>query len=56
MKNSGFILPLAMWRSPLLTDCWEESWLVLYQKQLAHMIKLDEENHDYGRNSNSFAR
>lgn len=28
-----------------LTDCWEESWSVLYQKQLAHMIKLDEEKH-----------
>jgi fructosamine-3-kinase len=26
-----------------ITDCWEESWAVLYRKQLAHMIKLDEE-------------
>jgi protein-ribulosamine 3-kinase len=29
-----------------VTDLWEESWSVLYQKQLAHMIKLDEEKHD----------
>ncbi len=28
---------------PQVTDCWEESWAVLYRKQLAQMIKLDEE-------------
>jgi len=28
-----------------VTDIWEDSWSVLYQKQLGHMIKLDEEKH-----------
>lgn len=26
-----------------ITDCWEESWAVLFRKQLAHMIELDED-------------
>jgi fructosamine-3-kinase len=24
-----------------ITDCWEDSWAVLFRKQLAHMIELD---------------
>ncbi|KAG7290517.1 hypothetical protein NEMBOFW57_000520 [Staphylotrichum longicolle] len=28
-----------------ITDCWEDSWAVLFRKQLAHMIQLDEEKH-----------
>ncbi|KAF2810774.1 uncharacterized protein BDZ99DRAFT_487601 [Mytilinidion resinicola] len=28
---------------PQVTNIWEGSWSVLYQKQLAHMIRLDEE-------------
>jgi fructosamine-3-kinase len=28
-----------------ITDCWEGSWEVLYRKQLAHQIQLDEEKH-----------
>ncbi|KAI0097687.1 Fructosamine kinase-domain-containing protein [Nemania sp. FL0031] len=30
---------------PQITDCWEDSWEVLYKKQLEHMIRLDEEKH-----------
>jgi len=30
-----------------ITDCWEESWSVLYQKQLGHMVKLDLEKNGY---------
>ncbi|KAK3305582.1 Fructosamine kinase-domain-containing protein [Chaetomium strumarium] len=30
---------------PQITDCWEDSWAVLYRKQLAHMINLDEQKH-----------
>jgi protein-ribulosamine 3-kinase len=30
---------------PQMTNLWEESWSALYQKQLAHMIKLDKEKH-----------
>lgn len=28
-----------------ITDCWEDSWAVLYRQQLAHMLRLDEEKH-----------
>jgi protein-ribulosamine 3-kinase len=28
-----------------VTNCWEESWAVLYKKQLAHMLNLDREKH-----------
>ncbi|MCJ1398251.1 hypothetical protein MMC11_001448 [Xylographa trunciseda] len=41
----GFHTTTCHGRVPQLTDCWEESWEVLFSKQLAHMIKLDEENH-----------
>jgi protein-ribulosamine 3-kinase len=30
-----------------ITNCWEESWSVLYQKQLGHMVKLDLEKNGY---------
>ncbi|KAJ8131555.1 hypothetical protein O1611_g2072 [Lasiodiplodia mahajangana] len=30
---------------PQVTDCWEDSWEVLYRKQLEQMIRLDEEKH-----------
>lgn len=26
-----------------ITDCWEDSWSKLFQKQLAHMVALDQE-------------
>jgi hypothetical protein len=29
-----------------VTDVWEDLWSILYQKQLAYMTKLDEEEHD----------
>ncbi|KAI1127542.1 Fructosamine kinase-domain-containing protein [Nemania abortiva] len=28
---------------PQITDCWEDSWEALFKKQLAQMIRLDEE-------------
>ena len=32
-----------------MTDCWEESWSKLFQKQLAHMVALDQEkNGEWG--------
>lgn len=27
------------------TDCWEESWAVMYRRQLARMVELDHERH-----------
>ena len=30
---------------PQDTNCWEESWAVLYRKQLARMLDLDREKH-----------
>ncbi|KAF2652417.1 hypothetical protein K491DRAFT_706427 [Lophiostoma macrostomum CBS 122681] len=30
---------------PQMTNLWEESWSVLYQKQLAHLVKLHDERH-----------
>jgi fructosamine-3-kinase len=41
----GFHITTCHATLPQITDCWEESWAVLYRKQLAHMIKLDEEKH-----------
>ena len=29
-----------------ITDCWEDSWAVLYQKQLGHMAKMDLEKNE----------
>ena len=29
-----------------ITDCWEESWSTLYQRQLAHMALLDSEKNE----------
>ncbi len=39
----GFHMTTCHARLRQVTDCWEDSWAVLYRKQLAHMIKLDEE-------------
>ncbi|KAF2643085.1 hypothetical protein P280DRAFT_496801, partial [Massarina eburnea CBS 473.64] len=41
----GFHITTCHAKLPQVTNIWEESWTVLYQKQLAHMIKLDEEKH-----------
>ncbi|KAF1982272.1 hypothetical protein K402DRAFT_397712 [Aulographum hederae CBS 113979] len=41
----GFHITTCHAKLPQITDCWEESWAVLYKKQLAHMIRLDEEKH-----------
>jgi fructosamine-3-kinase len=41
----GFHITTCHSKLPQITDCWEDSWAVLYRKQLAHMIKLDEEKH-----------
>jgi protein-ribulosamine 3-kinase len=41
----GFHITTYHAKLPQITDCWEESWAVLYRKQLAQMIKLDEEKH-----------
>ncbi len=29
-----------------VTDCWEDSWRVLFQKQMARMVQLDQEKHN----------
>ncbi|KAI1159468.1 hypothetical protein F5B18DRAFT_584340 [Nemania serpens] len=39
----GFHVTTCHAKLPQVTDCWEDSWEVLYKKQLAHMIRLDEE-------------
>ena len=39
----GFHMTTCHARLRQITDCWEDSWAVLYGKQLAHMIKLDKE-------------
>ncbi|WEW55098.1 hypothetical protein PRK78_000526 [Emydomyces testavorans] len=41
----GFHIITCHAKLPQITDCWEDSWEVLYKKQLAHMVKLDEEKH-----------
>jgi fructosamine-3-kinase len=41
----GFHITTCHAKLPQVTDIWEESWSVLYQKQLAHMVRLDEEKH-----------
>lgn len=30
-----------------VTNLWEDSWSVVYQKQLSHMIRLNEEKHGF---------
>ena len=39
----GFHTTTCHGKVPQLTDLWEDSWEILYRKQLAHMIKMDEE-------------
>jgi len=41
----GFHITTCHAKLPQITDIWEESWAVLYAKQLDHMIKLDAEKH-----------
>lgn len=41
----GFHITTCHAKLPQITDIWEESWAELYRKQLAHMIKLDEDKH-----------
>ncbi|KAH9907805.1 Fructosamine kinase-domain-containing protein [Xylariomycetidae sp. FL2044] len=41
----GFHITTCHAKLPQITDCWEDSWEVLYRKQLEHMIKMDEEKH-----------
>ncbi|KAJ8124086.1 hypothetical protein ONZ43_g109 [Nemania bipapillata] len=41
----GFHVTTCHAKLPQVTDCWEDSWEVLYKKQLAQMIRLDEEKH-----------
>lgn len=39
----GFHVTTCHSKLPQVTDCWEDSWAVLYRKQLAHMIIMDTE-------------
>lgn len=39
----GFHMTTCTGNITQITDCWEASWEVLYRKQLAHVMKLDEE-------------
>ncbi|RYC62872.1 hypothetical protein CHU98_g3310 [Xylaria longipes] len=41
----GFHITTCHAKLPQATDCWEDSWEALYKKQLAQMIRLDEEKH-----------
>ena len=41
----GFHTTTCHAKLPQVTNIWEESWSVLYQKQLAQMVKLDEDKH-----------
>ena len=44
----GFHITTCHARLPQVTNCWEESWAVLFRKQMAQMIKLDtEKNGDW---------
>jgi len=38
----GFHMTTCHARVPQATGCWEESWAVLFGKQLANIIKKDE--------------
>ena len=39
----GFHITTCHAKLAQVTDMWEDSWEILYKKQLAHMMKLDEE-------------
>ena len=39
----GFHTTTCHAKLPQVTDCWEDSWAILYRKQLEQMIKLDTE-------------
>jgi fructosamine-3-kinase len=39
----GFHVTTCHAKIPQVLSCWEDSWAVLYRKQMARMIKLDEE-------------
>lgn len=41
----GFHTTTCHSKSPQLTDCWEDSWEVLYRKQLAHEFEMDRRKH-----------
>ena len=39
----GFHITTCHAKLPQFTECWEDSWAVLYRKQLEHMIRMDRE-------------
>lgn len=41
----GFHVTTCHAKLPQITDCWEDSWAVLYRKQLENMIRMDKEKH-----------
>lgn len=44
----GFHITTCHAKLPQVTDCWEDSWAVLFKKQMAQMIKVDtEKNGDW---------
>lgn len=41
----GFHVITCHAKLPQVTNCWEESWSILYKRQLAQMIKMDYDKH-----------
>lgn len=41
----GFHITTCHAKLPQTTSCWEDSWAVLYRKQLENMVRLDREKH-----------
>ena len=41
----GFHTTTCHGKAAQLTDCWEDSWEVLYRKQLAHVFEMDKRKH-----------
>lgn len=41
----GFHTTTCHGKAAQLTDCWEDSWEVLYRKQLAHVFEMDKKKH-----------
>lgn len=41
----GFHITTCHAKLPQITNCWEDTWAVLYRKQLENMVRMDREKH-----------
>lgn len=52
----GFHTTICHVTLPQITDVWEDSWALLFQKQFAHMIELDKERNGISPSFQSLAQ